>query len=385
MARVSENTFPLNPYAGTDPGIFASQLGMSLDRYAEVMELDMCAFNGINKRGSRDKTTACDWIMGQSARDKLAKFLLQAEQKREEWLVYHLGAKWTISEEHPLDSNPFILKWKNLVQMGLPTLTMLEEGVAVVKRDVYDEIYDPVVFTIDTEYSLHEVVVTYPGEEVQIRPTKVTKTGNTVTIEIPRCRLVKPEYNDDWADPPTYDDDDVFLDTVDIHRLYADVTQAVQYEMVSVPCSTAGACATQCITGCATIDDFELAIVNALPATLQGSKWIVPSTDLCTCGYRLSGIKFNYLSGMVSMSNEIYTIRLAHTLMSSPPCACAHLKKLWEDDSEVLTNTWTTYGSKRGAVDTWMADRDKRKGGGGMFPGMRDRHVQTGIGVYPWA
>jgi hypothetical protein len=347
--------------------------------------IDMCAFNGINRR-TDDHDNQCIDIVTQSQRDQLARYLLQAEQKREEWLGYFLSPKWMVNEEQDVTvGNPFMLDKKYLVQIGYPTMTLIEAGVAVnygtPPFTPDNEPTDPVVLTITTSVSTSEIVVTYPDETVPINPTSISSSSGVVTIRIPRCRLVKPEYNDDRDSPPSYYDTDVFLEAVDIYRSWADVSQGVQFVWIDPGCGSAN-CSTVCQPACPIIAGsmaYELSIVHIAAASYANGSWSYARPTYCT---KPLSVRFHYISGKQDMSNEIYTIRLAHTLMPRPPCSCDIVKQQWTQDREVVQNVWTTYGRYAGAIEAWMNDKDMRIGAGGMFPGMHEGRSRC-AGYYP--
>lgn len=366
MARISNNVLP--------PG---SQLGLSLDRYQEVMGLhggfDMCAFNGINRPTDRHDNQ-CSAVVTQSQRDQLAIYLMQAEEKREVILGFYLGYKWTVGEDHVVTGyNPYTLRHKHLIALGYPTRTPISMGVVLNWGTppfvpISNEPSDPVYFTITTNVTVGELLITYPGETVPIHPISIVDNGDgTVTIGIVRCRCVKPAYNDDRDDPPSYYDNDVFLGTVDVYRYWANPETGAQYMWRMANCALTN-CEPVCQSACWQITGVyahDLAILHVWPATYSAGAWT--RTSRWAYDGRPDLLRVNYRSGLQTMSNEIYTARLAHTLMPRPPCSCDIVKQQWQSDREVNTRGVTPYGSMQGAVDTWMADNQARIGHGGML------------------
>jgi len=359
MARVSDNVLPP-----------LSQLGLYLDRYQELMGLDVCAFNGIN-RPSDPNDSSCKDIVTQSQRDDLAMYLMQAEEMREEELGYFLAPKWRQEDQTVFMNNPFVLDMKYLIEIGYPTWTLIEEDVAVSYGTppfivTVNEPTDPVVLTVATSVSASEIVVTYPDELNEIHPTSVVVAGGIATITIPRCRLVKPAYDGNWDDPYSYYDTDPFLTTVDVYRVYADVSLGAQFLWFQVPCDTD--CEPNCQVACPLIagkDAYTLSTVRLFPASYSSGTW--SRTRCFTYSAKPDAARFNYRSGRrPSITNELRTIRLAHTLMPYSPCSCDLVRQRWESDRE-QTTTYTPYGSTRGAIDTWLADSRAKVGQGGMF------------------
>lgn len=370
MARTRTGVLPIDPLLGI------TQLGMTLDRYCDLMlgidNITRCAFNGITIP-TTIYSNECLGILTQSQRDNLAKYLVQAESRREEHLGFYLGYKWTVYERHRLGANnPYTLRHKHLREIGYPTVAdieldaTLDHGTA--PFDPGNPPNDPVEVTVTTSASVEEIIVTYPDENVHIHPDTVVDNGDgTVTISIPRCRLVDPDYNDDRQDPISYYDTAPFLTTVDVKRLYADVSIGAHFVWNRPECATD--CAIRCQVACNIPGGeyaYDLAQVDILPANYSAG-WSTTSFSYDTLP---SYVRFSYLSGKDDMSNQIYTARLAHTLMPRPPHNCDIVKQKWIEDREPIPRTLTRYGSTRGAVETWLADADQKIGVGGMFPGM---------------
>jgi len=362
MARPSDGVLP-----------DLSQLGLTLDRYQELMGIDVCAFNGVN-RPTDNRDSFCNSIVTQTQRDDLAKFLLQAEEIREEELGYYVAPKWRSEELDVSCNNPFSLSKKYLIEVGYPTWTAIEEGYALdygIPPFVHDanEPTDPVVIEVATTVSTSEIVVTYPDETVVIKPSSITSAGGVVTIQIPRCRLVIPEYNTDRDEALSYYGD-YFLETVDVWRFYADPSEGTEFKWIQVPCDTD--CEPNCQRACTIISGeraYELSLIYAYPATYSGGVW----TRTNCWAYRTmpNSLSVTYRSGKrPSINNEILTIRLAHTLMPYAPCECNVVRQKWDEDHELMERQFTPYGSRRGALDAWLADSRAKVGQGGMFPGI---------------
>jgi len=371
MARTSVGIIPVDPVVGI------AQVGLTLDRYCDLMvgmdRITRCMFNGIDI-----PTPAYDvagmGIVTQSQRNTLAMYLYQAEVKREEFLGYHIGYKWIIHEHHDCGvDNPYMLNMKYLRSVGYPTLANISIGEAVnygvPPFNAANPPTDPITITVATTVSIYEILVMYPGENVCITPSSIVDNGDgTVTISIPRCRLVHPDYNDDRDDHIGYYDADPYLMTVDIRRQYADVSLGADFVWTCPPGTSN--CVPGCQTACPIIsghDAYTLSIVHAYPASYSSGTW---TTGCWSYSTKPTSVRFSYQSGRVDFSDELYTARLAHTLMPRPPCSGDMVKQQWIDDREILPRTYTSYGSMRGAMETWMSDRDRKVGHGGMFPGM---------------
>ena len=107
--------------------------------------------------------------------------------------------------------------------VGVETEVVIQAGQTITYAS------DPVSLSIGVDFTDEdELVIYYPGQRrYRIRPSFVAISGGTATIEIPRVRLLHPDYLVDYADDtlrPDYIDDSYFLTTVDIVRNYLDVT-----------------------------------------------------------------------------------------------------------------------------------------------------------------
>lgn len=340
MARVGENVLP----AGT-------QMGLSLDRYAEVMLLDTNAFNGLNRPPSPD--SACRSIWTQTQRDHLAQFIVAAETMRERELHYYLAPKITWFEEHPIppNGNPFILAWKHLIAVGVPKWSLIASGSPI------DYSSDPAKIVVSTDISPQEIRVTYPGESVEIHPTTIrVPTSSQIELSIPWARLIRPELNDDRDDHLNYDDMSNYLETADIWRYEIDETASVSFVFHKSNCDVTDACAVSCMPACARISGERARRISQIS--------VYPTTTMCR---QPDLIRVTYLSGHTDTLNEIYTARLAHTLMPYSPCGNEQLTQHWKDDHAFVPGVNTRYGNRNASIEVWLADSGSKVGAGGRF------------------
>ena len=359
MARVSEGILP----SGT-------QLGLSLDRYAEIMLLDTCAFNGVLRPPAPDYYCQCIWT--QSMRDKLAMFIAEAEDMREAELGYHLGFKYIEAEKHDYGL-PAILDKKYLAGVGARAVEDIELGVALNLGDETDP-NDPVVILVSTSVTnASEICVMYPDEDVAIRPNSVIISDGVATITIPRCRLVKPELNDDRDDHLNYYDNDNFLETVDVKRCWFDESRGAEFVWRLQDDKCYPDCTTICQPACPQVEshlDWKLSVVYLYPATYDAGSWTGATFSQCRPP---DGVRVSYVSGKQSLRNEHLTARLAHSLMPHSPCvACEAVNMYWEADRDKdRSGIITPYGTSTAAIECWMADSRARVGIGGKFPRIR--------------
>lgn len=346
-------------------------IGLTLDRYQEIMRLPIAAFNGLNNPNEY-AIEQCSAIWKQSQRDDLAAWIAAAEERRETELGYFLSPKYMVDEEHEYTS-PLILEKKKLIAIGTEATTDIEDDVALTHRDLYDAIIDPVEITVTTTVTVStEICVYYPGEDVKIKPSSVAISGGVATIKIPRSRLVDPDLLDDKDDHLQYDDDDNFLTTVDVKRCWTSLATAVTFVWTSSQLAYYGrVCPANCTevtqAGCGTISGvraYRIAQMNVFPASFSGE---TPAGAHFTYGFTPQFVRVSYLSGQRSSPNqELLTARYAHTLMPNAPCSCSYVEQYWQDDRKEAKFV-TPYGNVMGAQDAWMADSRAKIGIGGMF------------------
>jgi len=335
--------------------------GITLDRYQELMRLPIAAFNGLNDP-TETPVYQCSTIWKQSERDNVAIYLSQSEEMRETELGYFISPKYVVDEELEI-GNPYDLKKKFLIAMGKEVLTVVQAAVAL------DLTADPRLVTIvvaTTVTDPNEIVVTYPGETVVIKPKSVTISGGNATIILWRARLVEPSLLDDRDDHLYFDDDANFINTVDVYQRTTDITQSVNfvwYERNFVE---------NLQTGYPIIRDYRLSIVQAGPCTFTG---VVPTSVCFTSCRHPRYVRFSYLSGRtMSVRTEIETIRLAHTFMPNAPCTCPTVHQYWQEDVALdPSKIVSPYGSSAGAVAAWLSDSRAKIGFGGKFPRVRPR------------
>jgi hypothetical protein len=353
MARITDGVIPED-----------FNLSVSIDRYQELMQLPINAFNGLNKPTEEPKLE-CSTIWKQSERDDLAMYLAHAEEMREIELGYHLAPKWVVDEEQDY-SRTLVLDKKHLISVGQEATSDIQLGVAL-SHGTDPNFNDPVQIAVATTVTdKNEIKVYYPGETVAIRPSSISISGGTATIKIPRARLVDPDLLDDRDDHLYYDDNDNFITTVDVKRVYNDPSSVATIQWLGTEY-----CTNQCTlftqTAClvaAGNRSRRISKVHLTPATYGAGTWTVKSPTYC---HMPVSVLVSYKSGKQnSIKTELLTARLAHTLMPNQPSSCPTVKLYWETDTKEQ-DTWTPYGNKAGAWNCWVVDHRDRVGVGGLL------------------
>lgn len=346
---------------------------LTLDDYQELLQLPIAAFNGLSKP---DETPVyeCNTLWNQGMREMLQTYLRQAQEKREEELGYFLTPHYVNYERHE-SANPVILQHKHFIIAGQLASSVVEEDVAL-DLGVESAPNDPVEFTVTTTVTDVDELYVYhanqDGDSYRITPSSVTISGGVATIKIPRSRLVNPALKDNRADALSYYENDNFVTTVDVVRLYNDPSLAGRY--VSTPLQRAIYGSISYPGGVETYQtavvyaDGErasrLSIVTLYPATYADGVWTGRAFTDC---YVPAYVDVSYKSGIrYSTNSKLLTIRLAHTLMPNPVCSCPYLEQYWKEDREA-TAMWTPYGNRMGAMAAWVADSRAKVGVAGAF------------------
>jgi len=344
-----------------DASILAGiQLGLTLDRYQELMRFPIAAFNGLYK-AEEEGCYDCAAIWKQTDRDAFAIAIAQAEEMRERELGYHVAPKY-INDERYDYAYPSILIKKHLIAVGSKATSTIQFGVPLV-LSVAGVINDPVVISVPTTVTVvSEIKVYYPGEDVEIHPSSIIISGGNAIICIPRSRLVDHDVDTNCEPPPMYTDDSNFINTVDVKRVYTDPNDGAFF-VCGGDCGCVNPLCSYCAAGFTethqqaypNIESRRLSIVRLCPGSYSGGAW-TPTLSLCCDPTRIS---ISYLSGIEnSMYTEMITLRLAHTLLPTIlPDRIDLCSGCWKGDMERDENTeLTPYGDTRGAVNAWIAD-----------------------------
>jgi hypothetical protein len=314
--------------------IVADSSVVTLSLYAQNMPgLRECELRGVYNENEPHGACGNAWLKYQ--RDMVKRGLIEAQTEIERQLGYLLGPRrWVTDEQHDY-SWPINTDWSRVISGGVRGTEDISVGEAV------DHTNDPAVVgpIATTVTDVNEIAVFYPvslvEEEVEIDPSDVDISGGNVTISIPRCRLVHPDNLDNDAQGVRYTDTTLFLQTVDVKRVYND--ESTHAEMVWP--NSCGCCMSNCPVcgeytrdGCITVTDAYNGIVTVLRGTYSGGAWV----GLTGCG-RSVNVRLNYLSGLTPLTQEAINsiIRLAHTKMPYSPCGCDMTRQAWMADRKI--------------------------------------------------
>jgi hypothetical protein len=353
MARITDGMLP-----------DGRNLRLTLDRYQEIMRLPIAAFNGLNLPEEVPQYQ-CSYIWTQSERDYLATHISQAEEKREQELGYYLAPVY-VDAYYEFD-RPLVMDNKYLITLGERSVDEIEMGYVLDHGTSPDDINDPLVITvpIGDVASLDEVVVLYPGEQVEIRPSHIQANDTTITIRIPRSRLVLPELNDNREDPLSYYNNDNFLSTVDVVRRWYNQLEGMKLIWEGWQGCGGGFDESEQIAWWR-IRDERVGIVDFGPARQVNGNLRLSRPIY---GVMPVWLRIRSVSGRrASMNTEMETARFAHTLMPNKPESCPTVHMYWDEDIQPHPgDIMTPYGNTIGAVRAWLSDSRAKVGSGGML------------------
>ncbi|KKN49180.1 hypothetical protein LCGC14_0645210, partial [marine sediment metagenome] len=272
---------------------------ISLARYAQLINYQDCSFFGVNNPSNN--VYACREIWTKDQRDMAALSLAEAQDEIELELEYFVEPKWVTAERHRY-TLPLLTAHGSVIAGGIKKTTSLGAAIAV------NHAADPAVITIAglTITSVDCVKIYYPDTDQEIIPSDMTLVAGTLTIEIPRCRLVDYDKLDNPIEGWVYDTISNFQTTVDVKCIENDAsTNAV----IIWPHGCDGACsATGCSdyrrNGCIYVLDGDIGSVDVLPAAYSAGTWKTSLTGSC-CGNPASRVEVNYYSGLQSLPRTV--------------------------------------------------------------------------------
>lgn len=309
-----------------------------LHRYAKLIGYDECAFWGVIYEGQSQ--TPCDPLWSEFERMTIAQALAEAQQEIEQVVGYPLCPTWVVGQLADGDGD---VRWVDgqryrgrqrarysyLIEAGVRAIEVVASNAAV------NHASDPTVVgpLATTATDPAEIKVYYPGSEREIYPSKVTIAEGSVTIQIPRCRMVKGQFTNQPKGGLLYELVSNFLETVDVKRVYND--PSTQAELVRPGCKNnacAGGCSECTHTACMHIRNARNGYVDVSPATYAGDGW----QPAYPC-QRYELVRLNYRCGLqkLSLQAEMAIIRLAHAKSPEEPCSCSRTNHLWERDRNV--------------------------------------------------
>lgn len=262
-----------------------SETLLPLDRFAQILGIHPLHFNQVAIQGKASPCGAVwlqyDW-QGPTAtsRESVGIAINSAEMRLEEYLGFPVYPKWYEDVQVHTVGNPVVLPKAYYISGGVKTKTKIGTESVTYEDVDEDDFAEKATTRIATSVTdTDEIAIYYPDEDGddawRVRPIKVAIDSGVATITLNRYDLViKNEL--EALKPVQIDgtDDDKFLDSVDIYRVYNDPSTQALLRSCSL-CSQTGCSACQftddnaCLLGV----DHKCSIVNANPGLWDGTKW----------------------------------------------------------------------------------------------------------------
>jgi hypothetical protein len=322
------------PVVVSDSTLLAEDSVVTLALYQKVIGYPECAFFGVNMTG--EVTRGRCRIVLKSDRDAIQDALAESQQEIEQVTGFPLQPKWFANEQHQygpvapglryrqwLRAPVILTKKTKIIEIGVRAEAAISAGEAVDHTND-PAVIGPVATTVTDEDEIH---IFHPGTDIEIDPSSIAISGGNVTIEVPRCRMVKASLADNPSQGLDYTDLTNFEATVDVKQVYNDSSQEATF-VHPKRCD----CSEDTQSGCIYVDDYEIGVLE------------VSRNGNCTaCGCIPDFVRINYRAGLNSVGDAIeqqvrdMVIRLAHSKMPYEPCGCDLGANMWRRDRNIPT------------------------------------------------
>lgn len=222
------------------------------------MHVDRWSFNQIAGLGVRVSPGCDNPVYIQYERDYIADALHEAATSMRDYLGFPIAPTWIVDEivpvsgDFPWNGQTYQTRWGYVERFGRRATTLISSGATVTYTDAdtpTDGVKETATITVSVSgitTDPNEVKVFFrvadgaagaAHEFWEIEPLTVTISGTTATITGPRALFVNPKsvwtreyssntYPNKYAGDTVTDGD--FITNVDVYRVYADATSAVQ-------------------------------------------------------------------------------------------------------------------------------------------------------------
>jgi hypothetical protein len=304
---------------------------ISLARYIKITMIDECGFWGVFYDGQPQSECRTIWI--QSERDMVDRYLQEAQDEIEQVINYPLCRRWFT--ENVRYTCPIQARWGEVVAGGVAALSNIAVG-SVINYATEPAVVGPIATTVTDP---DEIRVYYPSasstECIEITPSRIVLSGGSLTLYIPRCRMVDPSVMNNDRAGLDYNDLSNFLAAVDVLRLYNDTSENAE---IVYPHGCSGSCSlcgeyTQ--DGCIYVRDPRLGILDVQPATYSGGAWSTGGPSCCNRSPERTRLYYYAGKHPLTRQEEDAVVRLAHAKMPDEPCGCDDIRRLWARDRHV--------------------------------------------------
>jgi len=298
---------------------------ISLTRYAQLIGYNECAFFGVAYEGNVN--FACKKLWSKTERDLVQYYLSEAQDELEQVLQFPIQPTWFVDEKHNYNRKHMLMTdYGKVIAFGTKATSVISDNAVV------DLATDPDFGYISISpfaglYPYSEIHIFYPDTDIEIIPSNIAYNSGTLTltITIPRCRLVAYSKMDNPDEGLIYSDNSNFQSTADVHRIYNDTVSQGKLWYRSNVCTSF--CTETYDSVCAFGLNNEIGSV-ALDTVCQN--------QLC-CSKNYESMSINYEAGLQILTKqaEMILLRLAHSKMPDKPCGCDYAETLWRRDRNV--------------------------------------------------
>jgi hypothetical protein len=324
---------------------------LSIEEYWQTLQINENAGYGIRNYPTTGVTgLGCGDYWDYKNRYWLLWAIAKSEKRLEadRWLGFPIRRKY--EQPRQLDwSWPVTLgKYVRGIGVEAESDVQLSQAITLSTGGV---IHDPVEFTVTVDFTDEdELVIYFPGTSCKIRPSSVSISSTTATVQIPRARLLRPEYHLNYVNDnerPNYTDDSYFLDSVDVKRNYLNTSTGANivwwrhkghilcYADVDIfACEPGSACSDVKQLACGYIRNQRLGEVTFEPATYNGG-W---SKSNFAVRRDPDGLEVNYMRFRYDRYEAIdedvtrAVIAVAHNNLPRNYCSCDQQSLYYEDD-----------------------------------------------------
>ncbi len=336
---------------------------ITLSRYANLISQPECGFFGVSNPADADKS--CQEIWSLIQRLEVAKYLSEAQDEIEQQTHYPLCPTW-FADEQKFWRDPVKPKWGKVIEAGVQA----ESDIAVPSAISYatePAIIGPIVTTVT---DVDEVRIFYPDDsDREITPVFKQISGGSVTIWVPRCRMVAPNLLDNPSTGLDFNDLTNFLADVDVKRIFNDPSTNAEWvwpHRCTTNCSTSG-CTDFSQDACIYVRNNEIGSLGTRLAKFNVTTQVWARTTAQCCSGRPEIIKINYKAGLdpISPQAEDAVLRLAHSKMPDEICGCQTFTRMWKRDRnvpEAITpeRASNPFGLNDGAWAAWQFTKSLR-------------------------
>lgn len=346
---------------------------LSLPEYWDYLQINECAAWGIRNFPTTGVLgLGCGDYWNQTDRHFLATAIAKAERRMEadRWLGFPLRRKY--ERPRQIAYAPVVALGKYVRGVGVETNAFVNTVALTLRTS--GVINDPVTLSLGVSFTdINELIICFPNTLCKILPSEISISGGIATIQIPRCRLLKPQYHKDYKNDnerPNYETDANFLTSVDIYRNYLNRNTGANLvwwrhtgrtycnDNVSLfSCGEPnGACNDVRQLACGYVRNERLGQVQLEPATNSAG---VYSKASYAVRRDPDGIEINYMRGYyerydaMDVDLQRAVIAWAHNNLPERYCArCEIATKYWQDDNKPVEpavrmasgqSTWGNY------------------------------------------